>query len=163
MKCRHCGTPLALQFADLGSAPPSNAYLTEAGLKKVEPWLPLRVLVCTECWLVQTEDYAGAEDIFRDDYAYFSSYSKIWLEHCEKYVDTVVDRFKLDVNSLVVELASNDGYLLQFIAACEIPCIGVEPTASTAAVARARGLEVVQDFFGIRLAGRMAEQSRQAD
>ena len=163
MKCRHCGAPLALQFVDLGSAPPSNAYLTEKSLKKMEPWFPLRVLVCAECWLVQTEDYAGAEDIFREDYAYFSSYSKSWLDHSERYVSSVVERFSLDKNSLFVELASNDGYLLQFVAARGIPCIGVEPTASTAAAAKAKGLEVIQDFFGIRLAGKMAEKSRQAD
>ncbi len=143
MKCRHCGAPLSLQFIDLGSAPPSNAYLTEESLKKAELWFPLQVLVCTDCWLVQTEDYAGAEEIFRDDYAYFSSYSRIWLDHSERYVAAVVDRFGLNRNSLVVELASNDGYLLQFVAARGIPCVGVEPTASTANAAREKGLEVI--------------------
>jgi SAM-dependent methyltransferase len=163
MDCRHCDAPLSLQFVDLGSAPPSNAYLTESGLKKPELWFPLRVLVCTRCWLVQTEDYAGAEEIFRDDYAYFSSFSKIWLNHSESYVAKVVDRFELNRNSLVVELASNDGYLLQFVTARGIPCIGVEPTASTAKAAREKGLEVIQEFFGVRLARTIAEDSRRAD
>src|SRR5690348_16716286 len=138
MNCRHCGTPLSQPFIDLGSAPPSNAYLFESDLRKPERWFPLRVLVCSECWLVQTEDYAGAEEIFTDDYAYFSSYSKTWLEHSEKYVTKMVDRFQLGRSSLVVELAANDGYLLQYVAARQIPCIGVEPTASTAASARAK-------------------------
>jgi len=163
MKCRHCGTALTQQFVDLGSAPPSNAYLTARSIKAVEHWLPLRVLVCNQCWLVQTEDYAGAAEIFRDDYAYFSSFSKSWLDHCERYVATVVDRFRLGRESRVVELASNDGYLLQFVAARGIPCTGVEPTASTAESARAKGLDVIQDFFGVRLAGEMAEKSLQAD
>jgi SAM-dependent methyltransferase len=163
MKCRHCEAQLALQFIDLGSAPPSNAYLTEASLKKVELWFPLRVMVCTNCWLVQTEDYSFAEDIFKDDYAYFSSYSKTWLDHSESYVASVVERFGLSRNSLVVELASNDGYLLQFVAGRGIPCIGVEPTASTANAAREKGLEVIQEFFGVRLAKEMSETSRQAD
>lgn len=163
MKCRHCRACLTLPFVDLGSAPPSNAYLTEASLKKPELWFPLRVLVCTECWLVQTEDYAGAEEIFQDDYAYFSSYSKSWLDHSERYVSRMVERFSLDRNSLVVEVASNDGYLLQFVAAREIPCIGVEPTASTAETARAKGLAVVQEFFGEELAEKMVGSSGSAD
>src|SRR3981189_1760934 len=139
MKCRHCGAALCLQFVDLGSAPPSNAYLTTAALQKPEVWLPLRVLTCTSCWLVQTEDYADADQIFTDDYAYFSSYSKTWLDHAETYVTSMVDRFHLNHDSRVVELAANDGYLLQFVTARGIPCLGVEPTASTAASARAKG------------------------
>jgi hypothetical protein len=114
MRCRHCGAELKLPFADLGSAPPSNAYLTEEGLKQPEKWYPLRVLVCTECWLVQTEDYAHYEELFSSDYAYFSSFSKSWLRHAEDYVSTMVERFGLGGESLVVEVASNDGYLLQY-------------------------------------------------
>ena len=109
MKCRHCHAPLTLSFVDLGSAPPTNAYLTAADLKKPDVWYPLRVLVCSACRLVQTEDYAGASDIFTDSYAYFSSYSRSWLEHAEKYVTTMVERFDLSEKSLVVELAANDG------------------------------------------------------
>jgi SAM-dependent methyltransferase len=163
MNCRHCGAALNLQFVDLGSAPPSNAYLTTHALQGPEAWLPLRVLTCTCCWLVQTEDYAGAEQIFTDDYAYFSSFSKTWLDHAESYVGAMVDRFRLSSRSRVVELAANDGYLLQFIAARGIPCLGVEPTASTAASARAKGLEIVQEFFGVRLARTLAGGQLKAD
>src|SRR4051812_38787025 len=163
MKCRHCGAALTLQFVDLGSAPPSNAYLTENALQAPEPWFPLRVLTCTRCWLVQTEDYAGAEQIFKDDYAYFSSYSSTWLDHAEKYVAAMVSRFHLGSGSRVVELAANDGYLLQFVAARGIRCLGVEPTASTAASARAKGLEIIQDFFGAELANSMLRQQLDAD
>jgi SAM-dependent methyltransferase len=163
MKCRHCGTPLALTFIDLGSAPPSNAYLTERDLKRPERWFPLRILVCSECWLVQTEDYAGADEIFTDDYAYFSSYSSTWLDHCQCYVARMVERFLLDGQSLVVELAANDGYLLQYVAARNIPCIGIEPTASTAAAARAKGVEIIEKFFGVSLAREMTGNGRRAD
>jgi SAM-dependent methyltransferase len=163
MNCRHCSTPLTVQFADLGSAPPSNAYLTAATLRRPERWFPLRIWVCTECWLVQTEDYAGADELFTDDYAYFSSYSKAWLTHSERYVDAVVNRFHLGSESLAVELAANDGYLLQFITSRGIPCIGVEPTASTAESARKKGVEIIQDFFGVRLAHEMCRRSLGAD
>lgn len=163
MQCRHCGNSLLLTFIDLGSAPPSNAYLTERDLQRPERWYPLRILVCSECWLVQTEDYAGADEIFTDDYAYFSSYSKTWLEHCEKYVARMADRFRLGPQSLVIELAANDGYLLQYVAARKVPCLGIEPTASTAASARAKGIEIVEKFFGVSLARELASTSRHAD
>ena len=163
MKCRHCRASLQLTFVDLGSAPPSNAYLTTADLKQRELWYPLRVLVCSDCRLVQTEDYAGAEEIFTDSYAYFSSYSRSWLEHAEKYVAKMVDRLHLNQDSLVVELAANDGYLLQYVAARGIPCIGVEPTASTAKAAREKGIEIVESFFGVALAQQMLSQSKRAD
>lgn len=163
MKCRHCSALLTLPFVDLGNAPPSNAYLTELDLKKPERWFPLRVLVCSECWLVQTEDYAGADEIFTDDYAYFSSYSRTFLEHAQQYVGRMVDRFHLGRASLLVELAANDGYLLQYVAERRIPCIGVEPTASTASSARAKGIEVIEDFFGVELAREMAGKGRRAD
>jgi SAM-dependent methyltransferase len=163
MKCRHCGTPLNLRLVDLGSAPPSNAYLTEGDLKKPEMWFPLRILVCLECWLVQTDDFTGAEEIFTDSYAYFSSYSKSWLDHAENYVAMAVDQFKLDERSMVIELAANDGYLLQFVAARNIPCIGIEPTTSTAASARSKGLEIIVDFFGARLAKDLLSKSISAD
>ena len=163
MNCRHCDAPLKLTFIDLGSAPPSNAYLTERDLKRPERWFPLRVLVCSECWLVQTEDYAGADEIFTEDYAYFSSFSTTWLEHCKKYVDTMTKRFNLHSHSLVVELAANDGYLLQYVAARNIPCIGIEPTASTAASARQKGIEIIEKFFGVSLAREMTHQGQHAD
>jgi len=163
VNCRHCGSELALPLVDLGSAPPSNSYLTDETLKTPEKWFPLRVLVCEHCWLAQTEDFAQAEELFDDDYAYFSGFSSSWLKHCEHYVSDMVTRFELDENSHVVEVAANDGYLLQYFLDRSIPCTGVEPTASTAAAARAKGISIVQDFFGLRLGREMAAQEKQAD
>ena len=163
MKCRHCGTNLVLPLIDLGSAPPSNAYLTEKTLKAPEKWFPLKVLVCSQCWLVQTEDYAGAEELFDADYAYFSSFSTSWLKHAEQYVADMTNRFKLNSESHVVEVAANDGYLLQYVKAKGIPCLGVEPTASTAKAAREKGIEIVEEFFGVELAKKMVSQGKQAD
>jgi SAM-dependent methyltransferase len=163
MRCRHCGSELDVPFIDLGSAPPSNAYLTEAQLRAPEKWYPLRVLVCFNCWLVQTEDYVGAEELFSPDYAYFSSYSDSWLRHVKAYVDTMVDRLSLRPESLVVEIAANDGYLLQHVQAHGVPCYGVEPVAALAAAARARGIEIVAEFFGRDLAAQLADEGRRAD
>jgi SAM-dependent methyltransferase len=163
MKCRHCQTELDLVFADLGSSPPSNAYLTSESLHAPETWFPLRVLVCTRCWLVQTEDHAGRESLFAHDYAYFSSFSISWLAHAEQYVETMVARLSLDSNSTVVEVAANDGYLLQYVKARQIPCYGIEPTSGTAAAARTRGIEIIEEFFGVALAERLAASGRQAD
>lgn len=163
MKCRHCGSALSLPFLDLGSAPPSNAYLSGAGLRAPEVWYPLRLLVCEQCWLVQTEDHAGREMLFTDDYAYFSSYSSSWVAHAKRYVEDVIRRFRFDSTSLVVEIAANDGYLLQFVQAAGVPCYGVEPTAGTAAAARAKGLEIVERFFGSELAAELLEGGRGAD
>ena len=163
MKCRHCEAELSLPLIDLGSAPPSNAYLTEKTLKAPEKWFPLKVLVCEQCWLVQTEDYAGAEELFDHDYAYFSSVSSSWLKHAEKYVADMVDRFKFNANSHAVEVASNDGYLLQYVKAKGIACLGIEPTASTARAARDKGIEVVEEFFGVALANKLVLEVKQAD
>lgn len=163
MKCRHCGAELALPLIDLGSAPPSNAYLTEQTLHAPEKYFPLRVLACTECWLVQTEDYAGADELFSADYAYFSSFSTTWLKHAEQYVTEMVQRFSLDATSHIVEVAANDGYLLQYAKARGIPCLGVEPTTSTANAARAKGIEIIEEFFGVRLARDLVVQGKQAD
>jgi len=148
---------------DLGSAPLSNAYLTERSLKEPEKWYPLRVFVCTNCWLVQTEDFNDADELFAADYAYFSSFSTSWLRHAENYTACMTRRFALDKTAYVVEIASNDGYLLQYFASRDIPCLGIEPTAGTAAAARKKGIEVREDFFGTRLAGELASQRRQAD
>lgn len=163
MKCRHCGSALRLPFLDLGSAPPSNAYLTEAGLRAPEVIYPLRLLVCASCWLVQTEDYAESEVFFTNDYAYFSSYSSSWLAHAERYVQEMIERFGLGSGSRVVEVAANDGYLLQFVQAAGIPCYGVEPTASTANAARSKGVEIVERFFGVELAEELVQAGKQAD
>lgn len=163
MKCRHCGSELRLLFLDLGSAPPSNAYLSAAGLRMPESWYPLRLLVCEHCWLVQTKDYAGREALFTDNYAYFSSFSSSWLEHAQGYVRTMIERFSLNSASRVVEIAANDGYLLQYVQAAGIPCFGIEPTVSTAAAARAKGIEIVERFFDIELADELAGTGKQAD
>ena len=163
MKCRHCSAELTLPFIDLGSAPPSNAYLTRARLSEPEKWFPLRVLACTRCWLVQTEDFAHHEELFSDDYAYFSSYSQSWLRHAEAYTMHMVERFGLDTQSLVVEVAANDGYLLQYMKERGIPCLGIEPTASTAHAARAKGIDIRQEFFGVGLADQLVIEGKAAD
>ena len=163
MKCRHCAAELSLPLVDLGMAPPSNAYLTAEALQRPERRFPLRVLVCERCWLVQTEDFTDAHELFDADYAYFSGVSTSWLAHAERYVGDMATRFGLHAGSRVVEVAANDGYLLQYVKARGIPCTGVEPTASTAAAARAKGIEVVQDFFGRRLAAEMVARGLQAD
>ncbi|MDP3584910.1 MAG: class I SAM-dependent methyltransferase [Thiobacillus sp.] len=163
MKCRHCGAELKLPLVDLGSAPPSNAYLTEQTLHMPEKWFPLRVLVCEQCWLAQTEDFAQADELFDAEYAYFSGFSSSWLAHSERYVADMAARFNLTADSHVIEVAANDGYLLQYVKARNIPCTGVEPTASTAAAARAKGIPIVEDFFGVRLAKELAAQGKQAD
>lgn len=163
MKCRHCDASLKLTFVDLGSAPPSNAYLTEEALKASERWFPLRVLVCESCWLVQTDDYADARELFDATYAYFSGVSVSWLEHCRGYAEAMIDRFELDGDSHVVEVASNDGSLLQYFQARGVRSTGIEPTASTAASARAKGIAVVEEFFGSALAKELCRTGQQAD
>jgi 2-polyprenyl-3-methyl-5-hydroxy-6-metoxy-1,4-benzoquinol methylase len=163
MTCRHCTSELQLRLLDLGSAPPSNAYLTADTLKAPEKWFPLRVLVCERCWLVQTEDFAQAGELFDANYAYFSSFSSSWLAHCDRLVADLSARFSLNAGSHVVEIAANDGYLLQYVQGRGIPCTGIEPTASTAAVARAKGLVIVEEFFGVRLARDLAALGKGAD
>jgi SAM-dependent methyltransferase len=128
-----------------------------------EKWYPLRVMVCTSCWLVQTEDFADCAELFSADYAYFSSFSTTWLQHAERYVANMAERFGLGEHSHVVEVASNDGYLLQYVKARGIPCLGVEPTASTAQAARDKGIEVVEEFFGVELATRLVTAGKSAD
>ena len=163
MKCRHCSADLALPFIDMQTAPPSNAYLTAAQLAGPEKWYPLRVLTCTQCWLAQTDDYAHFEELFSPDYAYFSSFSSSWLTHSQKYVTDMVGRFDLGAASHVVEVASNDGYLLQYVKQLGIPCLGIEPTRSTAEASREKGIEVVEKFFGVALADELVAQGRSAD
>lgn len=163
MKCRHCQSDLRLSFMDLGSAPPSNRYLTAQTLKAPEAWYPLRVLVCERCWLVQTEDFAQANELFDEEYAYFSGFSQSWLAHCERYVRDMVERLALHATSHVIEVAANDGALLQYVCKRGIPCTGIEPTASTAAAARGKGIPVVEAFFDTSLARQLADEGRQAD
>ncbi len=163
MNCRHCNDEVTVSFVDLATAPPSNAYLSNVELKRAEKYFPLRILVCTNCWLVQTEDYADATDLFSSDYAYFSSFSTSWLEHSKRYASDMTERLGLDQNSRVAEIAANDGYLLQYFHNAGIPCYGVEPTRSTAEAARKRGLEIVESFFGVELAVELASQNRLVD
>ncbi len=163
MNCRHCHSPLQLSLVDLGSAPPSNSYLTTEKLRAPEKWYPLRVLTCEKCWLVQTEDFADAHELFDADYAYFSGFSSTWLVHARNYVTAMIERFSLGPTSHVVEIAANDGYLLQYVKELGIPCTGVEPTASTAAAARAKGIDIVEEFFGVLLAEKMRKHGKQAD
>ncbi len=163
MKCRHCGSPLENTFLDLGYAPPSNAYLSEADLGKPELYYPLKIMVCTTCWLVQTEDYAEAEDLFSPEYAYFSSTSSSWLAHAKAYAAAMTERLGLGAESLVIEVASNDGYLLRNFVESGIPCLGIEPTDSTADAAEALGIPVMREFFGASLGRQLAGDGKQAD
>lgn len=163
MNCRHCQHPLQHVFLDLGFAPPSNAYLTPDDLRAPETWYPLKLYVCAHCWLVQTQDCARPDELFRPDYAYFSSTSSTWLEHARRYVDAMRQLLELDPDSFVVEIAANDGYLLKNFVVAGIPCLGIEPTASTAAAAEALGIPVLREFFGEALGHQLAAQGRQAD
>jgi hypothetical protein len=163
MKCRHCSSELTHTFLDLGFAPPSNAYLTKGDLIKPEKYYPLKVMVCDQCWLVQTEDYAQADELFDSNYAYFSSTSTGWLKHAKEYAEEMTQTLGLSENSLVIEVASNDGYLLKNFVEKKIPCLGIEPTASTAKAAEALGIPVLQKFFGEQLGRQLAQEGRQAD
>lgn len=163
MHCRHCANPLRHSVIDLGFAPPSNAYLSADDLNRPEVTFPLRVLVCDQCWLVQTDDVTDADALFTSDYAYFSSTSSSWVAHAKAYCEALVPRLGLGPDSLVIEVASNDGYLLQHVQAAGIPCLGIEPTASTAAAAEALGIPVLREFFGESLARRLVAEGRQAD
>jgi SAM-dependent methyltransferase len=163
VNCRHCSAPLEHLFLDLGFAPPSNAYLSAEDMRKPEKYYPLRVLVCDKCWLVQTEDYADAGELFSHDYAYFSSTSSTWVEHARNYTAAITERLDLNLSSFVIEVASNDGYLLKNFVSAGIPCLGIEPTDSTAEVAEKLGIPVVRQFFGERLGKEIAASGRQAD
>lgn len=163
MNCRHCDKTLQHRFLDLGFAPPSNAYLTAADLQKAEKYFPLKLFVCERCWLVQTEDYASAKDLFSVDYAYFSSTSQTWLEHAARYTDMITAKLGLGSASHVIEVAANDGYLLRNFVNAGIPCLGIEPTASTAEAAEWLGIPVMREFFGEALGKQLAASGRQAD
>ena len=150
--CRHCGSPLSHTVIDLGHQPPSNAYLTTEQLLGPEITYPLQVYVCTTCWLMQVPAHASAHELFTADYAYFSSTSSSWCAHAKRFVEQAVDRLGLGADSQVIELASNDGYLLQYMQQLGIPCLGIEPTRATAEAARAKGIETLERFFGLALA-----------
>lgn len=163
MNCRFCKHPLSFEFIDLVNSPPSNSYLTGQQLNEPEVFFPLKLFVCEKCFLVQIDEYKNASDIFNNEYAYFSSFSTSWLAHCEKYTMDMKDRFSLHAESQVIEIASNDGYLLQYFKKLKIPVLGVEPTSSTAEVARKKGIETLVEFFGVELARKLAAQNRKAD
>lgn len=166
MKCRHCRTPLDAHrdvFLDLGAAPPSNAFLREADLLRPELHFPLKVLTCPRCLLVQVDEVQRHDALFDADYVYFSSYSSSWLAHAQAYVAHAIDRLGLDARSRVMEVASNDGYLLRHVRERGIPCVGIEPTASTARAARALGIETIEAFFGRDFAAGFARERGHAD
>jgi len=163
MICRHCAAPLARTFVDLGTAPPSNAYLAPERLAEPEVWYPLRVLVCDACRLVQTQDVAAREAFFAPDYAYFSGVSQFWVAHCDAHAEACIARFGLGADSFVVEVASNDGTLLKGFSRRGVPVLGVEPTASTAAAARAAGVPTLEAFFGGGLGAMLAAERGPAD
>ncbi len=163
MNCRFCGTELKHVFIDLGSAPPSNSYLTASQLDKPESFYPLKIFVCSNCFLVQVDEYKKASEIFDNEYAYFSSYSTSWLAHAKTYTEKMIGRFGYNEKSLVIEIASNDGYLLQYFKEKKIPVLGIEPTESTAKVAREKGIESITEFFGETFAGKLVAQNRKAD
>jgi SAM-dependent methyltransferase len=159
--CRFCGAPVEAVFADLGMSPLANSYLPAERVNAMEPFYPLRALVCGKCFLVQLEEFETPEQIF-SDYAYFSSYSSSWLDHSRRYAEQMIARLSLDAHSQVVEIASNDGYLLQFFREREISVLGVEPAANVAEVAVEKGIPTVVEFFGQDTARKLARES-QAD
>jgi SAM-dependent methyltransferase len=160
--CRFCGSPVDRVFLDLGATPLSNSYLGPSDLLKMEPFFPLTVYLCENCFLVQIPEIQGPEEIFTD-YAYFSSYSDMWLRHAEDYVEAVVDRFRFNEKSSVVEIASNDGYLLQYFMKKGIPVLGIEPAENVARIARAKGIRTLTRFFGTTLATELALEHNHAD
>ncbi|MBU6475661.1 MAG: SAM-dependent methyltransferase, partial [Alphaproteobacteria bacterium] len=163
MNCRFCGRGLAHVFADLGHAPPSNSYLRPEQLNTPETYYPLKIWTCANCFLTQIDEFKSHADIFSADYAYFSSFSSSWVAHAEAFVAQMAAELKLDEKSKVVEIASNDGYLLQFVKARGIPCLGIEPTRSTAEAARQKGIETRELFFGRKTAEKLAQDGWQAD
>jgi len=163
MKCRFCKTEINHVFVDLFNSPASNSFLKEEQLNEPEIFYPLRVYTCHNCFLVQVDEYKKSDAIFNSDYVYFSSYSTSWLEHSKRYVELMTKRFGLNETSLVVEIASNDGYLLQYFQKNDIPVLGIEPTANTAKVAMEKGIDTVIDFFGTKLAVTLEEQNKKAD
>jgi hypothetical protein len=163
MNCRYCKSFLKHTFLDLGFAPPSNTYLSKENLNHPEVYFPLKIKVCDQCWLVQTEDYVQADKLFSSQYAYFSSTSSSWLTHAKQYAEKMTAELGLNPQSLVIEVASNDGYLLKNFVTIGIPCLGIEPTDSTAAAAEQLGIPVVKEFFGEALGKQLVKKGQQAD
>ena len=163
MNCRFCDTVLKNEFIDLVNSPPSNSYLTKKQLNESESFFPLKLFVCEKCFLVQIDEYQKSTTIFDKNYAYYSSFSTSWLDHCKSYVDMITDRFGYNTQSRIIELASNDGYLLQYFQKKNIPVLGVEPAMGVAHVAQEKGIETIIDFFGYRVAKQLALENRKAD
>lgn len=163
MNCRFCKNALKHEFVDLGFSPPSNAYLTVHNLNESETFFPLRIMVCEKCFLVQIDEFAKHDEIFNSEYAYFSSFSTSWLAHAKSYTQMMIARFGFNHTSQVVEIASNDGYLLQYFKEQGVPVLGIEPTSNTAAAAKEKGIESVIDFFSVRLANKLSSKGITAD
>lgn len=161
--CRFCKDPLQFEFIDLANAPPSNAFLTAEELFEPETYYPLKLFVCSNCFLVQINEYKMASEIFDSQYVYFSSFSKTWLEHCKQYVDKTIERFSLPLSTKITEIASNDGYLLQFFHQKGYSTLGIEPTANTAKIAIQKGIETEVRFFGDECAKELVEEKGKSD
>ncbi len=161
-RCRFCGAPLAHTFVDLGMSPLSNAFIKPENYREMEPFYPLHAYVCDSCFLVQLEEFESPQHIF-SDYAYFSSYSEIWLHHAEAYTDWMIRRFGFDPSNQVIEIASNDGYLLKNFKARGIPVLGIEPAGNVAQVAQAAGIPTLVKFFGVDTARELAVSGKLAD
>ncbi|WP_232203005.1 MULTISPECIES: class I SAM-dependent methyltransferase [Nitrosopumilus] len=160
MKCRFCNNELKTSFVDLGKSPMANSYLKDKN--KMEPFYPLKTYVCSNCFLVQLEEFENPKQIF-SDYAYFSSYSTTWVEHIREYVDEVIKKMKIDEKKQVIEIASNDGYLLQFFKKNNIPILGIEPASNIAKIANEKGIKTINEFFGEETAKKLAEEGQKAD
>ncbi len=163
MNCRFCNNILKYEFVDLVNSPLSNSYLAQEQLSEPETFYPLKLSLCESCFLVQIDEYKKYKEIFNENYAYFSSYSTSWIDHAKRYVDTIINRFGYNELSTVIELASNDGYLLQYFQTKKVQVLGIEPARNVALVAQAKGIETIVDFFGSRLAGQLIAQNRKAD
>lgn len=161
--CRHCGAPLTQSFCDLGPQPASNSFIKPENAARPEPFYALNVFVCGTCFLVQLPEHKDADQIFTDDYVYFSSFSDSWLAHAKAYCAMAVERFALGSASQVIEIASNDGYLLQYFTQLGVPVLGIEPAANVAAAAETKGVPTMVRFFGRSLARELAAEGRTAD
>ena len=163
MNCRFCKAPLTDVFIDLINSPASNSFLTEEELNEPETYYPLKVFTCKNCFLVQVDEYKKSDSIFNNEYVYFSSYSTTALQHAKNYVEKMIDRFSFNEQSQVIEIASNDGYLLQYFKEHNVPVLGIEPTGNTAEVSRSKGIENISEFFGTTLAAKLVAGNRKAD
>lgn len=163
MKCRFCNTELHHTFIDLFNSPASNSFLNKEQLNEPETFYPLKVYTCHECFLVQVDEYKKSGDIFNSEYVYFSSYSTSWLAHAKAYTEKMIARFGYNDRSKVVEIASNDGYLLQYFVEKKVPVLGIEPTKNTAEVAISKGVDTITEFFGVALAKQLSDKGTKAD